>query len=849
MAGLSFAQNQAEITRSDSVDCNSLTVNFGANIISGTAISYDWNFGDGNSSTLQNPTHTYNTNGSYWARCVIGFMGGATQTYWFQTANVVGPPSIFQVGVSGTICGPGNYNFFASIDSSLWNLIVHEWTVTYPDGSTANSNQNFPNFNLNQAGTYDVKYKVLFDPACPDSQSITVTVDTVDFNASITDASCGGNDGSIAVTPQVGGSFVQGFVFWSTGDSGNVINNLAPGTYVADFNYGPNFRCEATDTFVVGEIGLLDYTISSVDVACEQDSTGEIDITIVASDGPVTYAWSNGATTEDLTNLTGGVYTVTISDNSCTFTETIDIDADSLDVSFITTDATCAGTAGSLEVVVTGGQTPYTYAWSNGVTTSINPNIASGGYSVVVTDATGCADSEVAFVEPADSCFYTLSGRVFYDENGNCIFDGNDFYLSGGWMKLDNGSQLAHLDSMGNYSFSVPSGTYTVEPSSFSFPYFSAVCPAAGSYNPTVTFSDVTNLDFALQADTNVIDLAVWMSNSAIRPGFTHNYYVYAYNYGSTPMSGLVSFTHDPLVTYLSSDPTATNYDPVSRTAIWSISNLLPGRWIRYKVRGQIAASVPLGTAITTVAEIGPITSDIDPTNNFIQTIRSVVGSFDPNDKQVTPVGEGAEGFIEATENVMHYTIRFQNTGNFPAEFVVLRDTIDPNLRVESIKPTGASHAYTMTLDGNNLEVRFDNIQLPDSASDPAGSQGYFSFAVGHDGVLTPGTELTNQAAIYFDFNKPIITNMVVNTIAQPSSIIDPAADGVLLYPNPTRGIFQVNGMDVDIQAVRVYDVTGKLVMASNQQIIDLSDKQAGIYLVQIQTNKGVSVKRVSLRK
>ncbi|MCI4670924.1 MAG: T9SS type A sorting domain-containing protein [Bacteroidia bacterium] len=848
LLSIGFAQNNGFPTRTDSVGCNSLTSSFAFVPMSGTPVSYNWIFGDGNTSTMANPTHTYTANGTYYPYVVVTFTTGGPQSFFFGSGpTFVGPPDIWSIQSFGTICGPDNYEFRAFTDSASRGVATYNWTMFYPDGTSQNSTALFPNFNMNLSGTYTLRYRTWIDPACPDSMDQTFTVDTVNFNAVITDASCGANNGSISVSPS-GGVF-QGFVFWSTGDSGNVINNLAPGTYVGEFLYGPNFQCVARDSFTVGVSGTLDYSISSVNVACEQDSTGEIDITINSSDGPVNFLWSNGATTEDLTNLPGGTYTVTISDNSCSFSETIVIDGDSLDVTFTSTDSDCAGNGGSLEVFVTGGQSPYTYSWSNGVTTSINPNIAAGGYSVVVTDATGCADREVAFVEPADSCFYTVSGKVFYDENGNCIMDGNDFYITSGLMILDNGAQYTSLDSSGTYTFTVPSGTYDIEPSSFSFPYFSPACPAGGSHNTTVTFSDVNGLDFAMTPDTNLIDLAVYMTIGPIRPGFNHRYYVVAYNFGATPMSGLVSFTHDQAVTYQSSSPSAVNYDPATRTAIWSFNNLLPGRWERYEITGYVPPSTQLGTAITSLAEVGPITNDVDPVNNSTQQVRLVVGSFDPNDKQVIPEGEGPEGFIEPTDDIMEYTIRFQNTGNFPAEFVVLRDTLDANLALASLKPVAASHPYKLTMKGNAMEVRFDNINLPDSASDPAGSQGYFKFVIRHDGVLAPLTEISNQAAIYFDFNKPIYTNTVVNTIAEPSSVVDPAKDGILLYPNPTRGLFQVNGLNVDIEQVRVFDITGREVLRTDQQLIDLSGEKEGVYLVQIQSNKGLSVKRISLRK
>ncbi|MCI4670923.1 MAG: T9SS type A sorting domain-containing protein [Bacteroidia bacterium] len=857
LIGWGLSQNTAAITRSDSSDCTSLTVDFDVVVTSGTATSFDWNFGDGNTSTLQNPTHTYSSTGIYFPWVTVSFATGTSQIFTFNNSQpmFVGTPRVrdfnFTFGNTfNTICGTGDYDFIMDVDSLLIPYLDYEWIVTFPNGSTTSSTQFMSSFDLDQVGTYTIEARAFFDPNCAGSYSRIITVDTLAFNPMITDANCGSSDGAISLMPSINGTNPSVNVNWSNGMTGTSISNLAMGAYSAEVIWGFQGGCTAIDTFYVDEIGTLDYSISTTNVPCELDSVGAIDITINASNGPVSFLWNTGDVSEDLSNIPAGTYTVTMTDNSCTRTEDIEIEADSLSVTFTALDSDCSGNGGSLEAFVSGGQSPYSFSWSNGVTTAINPNITAGGYSVVVTDATGCADREVAFVEPADTCAYTISGKVFYDENGNCILDGNDFYITEGWIKLNNGAEYVQLDPTGSYSFSVPPGSHTVAPSiGRSFPAFSISCPANGSFNPTVTLSDIGNLDFALTPDTNIIDLATSIYTNAIRPGFNHSYQIFVQNLGTVPMSGLLTFTHDSQVSYQNATPAPVNYDPQTRTAIFDFSNLLPSRMIKFTVVGQVSATTPLGTSINIIADVGPVTNDNDQSNNFYNHPSTVVGSFDPNDKQVFPAGEGPEGFIEPTENIMEYTIRFQNTGTFPAEFVVLRDTLDSDLDLESIKPVAASHPYKMRLKGDELEVRFDNINLPDSISDPEGSQGFFTFVIRHDGVLAPLTEISNQAAIYFDFNKPIFTNTVLSTIAEPSSILEPAKDGILIYPNPTHGLFQVNGLDANIQLIRVFDITGREVLHTNEQSIDLSQEKEGIYLVQIQTNRGIVVKRISLNK
>ena len=136
------------------------------------------------------------------------------------------------------------------------------------------------------------------------------------------------------------------------------------------------------------------------DAACNGDASGSIDLTVTGGTAPYTYAWSNGATTEDISGLTAGTYTVIVTDDQgCTDTETFTIDEPStLDIDLaatVVTDAACNGDAsGSIDLTITGGTAPYTYAWSNGATTEDISGITGGTCRVIVTDAQGGTETE-----------------------------------------------------------------------------------------------------------------------------------------------------------------------------------------------------------------------------------------------------------------------------------------------------------------------------------------------------------------------------------------------------------------------------------------------------------------------
>jgi|GEM_PF-916447 len=195
-----------------------------------------------------------------------------------------------------------------------------------------------------------------------------------------------------------------------------------------------------------------------------------------------------------------------------------------------------------------------------------------------------------------------------------------------------------------------------------------------------------------------------------------------------------------------------------------------------------------------------------------------VVNSYDPNDKNATPLGFG-EAHSVRPGTPLEYTIRFQNTGNDTAYLVVIRDTLSPHFNADRIEVLGASHAYEFALLNENiLHFSFNNILLPDSTANLEASQGYVLFRVYPKGGLAQGTVVENNAAIYFDYNEPIITNTVLRTyedfvLVKTDEGIAPQALNVIIYPNPfsTQTTFELpEGAPAGDYALELYDAAGR---------------------------------------
>lgn len=214
---------------------------------------------------------------------------------------------------------------------------------------------------------------------------------------------------------------------------------------------------------------------------------------------------------------------------------------------------------------------------------------------------------------------------------------------------------------------------------------------------------------------------------------------------------------------------------------------------------------------------------NIFPTENpnpFISTdCRENIGSFDPNDKNATPAGYGLEHFIRPDTD-LKYLIRFQNTGTDTAFTVVILDTLSHWLDPASVRPGAASHPLAFEiLDGEVLRFTFDGIMLPDSNVNEPASHGFVQFSVKQLPALAAGTIIENTAAIYFDFNEPVITNTVFHTIGNDFirvvSDIQAAPPGfgqLEVFPNPSAGEvnFRLPPGTSDVAAFMLYDRLGR---------------------------------------
>ncbi len=201
-----------------------------------------------------------------------------------------------------------------------------------------------------------------------------------------------------------------------------------------------------------------------------------------------------------------------------------------------------------------------------------------------------------------------------------------------------------------------------------------------------------------------------------------------------------------------------------SNGATWRIeAQQTPG----FPISGLVAAAIE-GCGGLNIPGLINVFGQTDNALNYDQDCSQVIGAFDPNDKTAVPVGFGNQHIIRKNEAI-EYKIRFQNTGTDTAFQVLIVDTLPAMLDAQTLELGASSHPYRLDIyPGGILHFVFQPIALPDSNVNEPASHGYLQFRIAQLPDLADGTQIENQAAIYFDQNDPVYTNTAYHTIGYP---------------------------------------------------------------------------------
>ena len=444
----------------------------------------------------------------------------------------------------------------------------------------------------------------------------------------------------------------------------------------------------------------------------------------------------------------------------------------------------------------------------------------------------------------------SVQGTSYIDLDGDCIQDANEAGIPYNPLLVQPGNEAVLTNGSGQFAFGLPNGNYTLEQTD---PTLVPICPVAQPVPFTVN-TDLSTINLA-NSSTEPLDLRVSLAGTVFRPGFPTQYHVLVRN-DSPQQSGpaTVTLELDPTLVFVSSTVAASNMS--GNTITWDLPAFTSFQAMQWYVTVQTPVGTPLGTLLNSTLTVSNTLPEGNLVNNTHIDADSVVGSFDPNDKRAQTSTRASESLYYINEDEwIDYTIRFQNTGTFPAEFVVITDTIAAELDMLTFEQGAASHPFTVSFKpGRVVEWRFDDIHLLDSASDELASHGLVKFRLRPTLPLVAGTVISNTANIYFDFNDPVITEPSVLT-AEFSTGAQGQEQGqgqMLLQPNPASDDLLLRVTDGAIEVITVIAADGREVMRqwlrSSNSTIGVSGLPAGSYFL-IATMSNGSVVRERFTK
>lgn len=372
------------------------------------------------------------------------------------------------------------------------------------------------------AGSYTVTVTDAKGCTSTSTSSISQPAAALSLSYTSNNINCTGNSiGSIDVTP-TGGTSPYSYQ-WSNGSTQQNITNLSANTYTVTVT-DANGCTDQLSVAVTQPSGSLDATNTVVNLLCFGDSNGSIDVTASSGTPPYTYSWSTGSTAEDISGLTAGTYTVTVTDNNgCSLTNSIFVTQPNapLSASISNTAVDCFGNAtGSTSLTVNGGTTNYSYSWSNGSTSQNLSAITSGTYTVTVTDANGCTTQvQTNVTEPAQalSITATTTNLNCHDiEDGEVVttVTGGTAGYSYSWSTGSNDPSISNL-STGNYTVTVTDANGCTASQNYSLNYTAPILLSSATFSDVLCHGDSTGMIDLSHTGGSGPYLYKWSNNDA----------------------------------------------------------------------------------------------------------------------------------------------------------------------------------------------------------------------------------------------------------------------------------------------------------------------------------------------
>jgi hypothetical protein len=411
--------------------CQNGTVTFN-NTSTGNPTSWNWNFGDGQTSTQQNPTHVFTNSGTYGVTLIVTNSFGCIDTL-LQNVIINAPP-IADAGPDKVVCLGSSVNLTAAGGGT------YNWNPGGLSGST-----------VSVSPSNDTSYVVIVTDAngCTDTDTVRVRVNPLPIPVvSPNQTVCAGQ--SVTLT-------ASGGISYNWNPSGSITPSItvtpsSSGTYAVDVRDANGCQNTAFVNITVNQNPLL--TLPTPVFICNGDTT-----ILNPGNAGTSYQWNTGATTQTIAVNTQGTYSVLVTNQfGCTTFASTTVTVGGQVVSNVNAVSICAGQSATLSA----GYTGSTYIWNTGATTQTITTANAGSYLVTVTDPSGCSGTIQNTVQvnalpvpnftPVDVC---LNQPVLFQDistvNGDSI-------VSWSW-NLGDGNVSYQQDPQHTYN---ASGSYVV---------------------------------------------------------------------------------------------------------------------------------------------------------------------------------------------------------------------------------------------------------------------------------------------------------------------------------------------------------------------------------------------------
>jgi uncharacterized repeat protein (TIGR01451 family) len=448
------------------------------------------------------------------------------------------------------------------------------------------------------------------------------------------------------------------------------------------------------------------------------------------------------------------------------------------------------------------------------------------------------ADSFINYAsEILTSATMVIKGRAFIDWNLDETWQPYEPLLKNKMVYWIDSGHASSTDNSGRFILYLPAGpgrAIGINMNNYHFPAWSD-SKIYSSADDTVIKCNFP-MDILLDRDLKA-ELVAYCGSKARRGDISH-YAIRICNISGKPVKGVYfQLKLEKKCSGFKSVSPGVVYDSVKQVAYGKFDGSLGGDsslYFYYSCKYS-ADSFILGDSVSNTLTVLNYFNDADTSNNTYSIRQMISSAYDPNLKESNPNGR----LIQKPDNI-RYTIHFQNEGNDTAIKVQVLDTLSVLTPVYEVEIAAASHDFNFTVENSILVWEFDRIKLPAKQETEFGSRGFVSFTAKINKPFKVGDSLRNRAAIYFDYEKPVVTNYAKVVMVKKNNAIDEhrfKMESFSIFPNPSSDRQTIRNISGHRHTLSIYSVSGHLMCELEfnpyeELSIDMEQWAPGIYFV-----------------